>query len=151
LTSCSSKKGHDAVVEEIGGCDRGLAIVELGEGELRIGVEEGLLIDAPDALHVADIEGVLGAAIAWALALKFAMRLFLALGLLQRDELAFGKNDAVLRDLGFERLEPLLHCLEIMALPDRTDASGRDRKAELAQLIGDADLPKRGKLQGKLN
>jgi len=39
------EEGHDAIVDEIGGGDRGLAIVELGERDLRIGVEEGLLVD----------------------------------------------------------------------------------------------------------
>ncbi len=37
----------DAVVEQIGGGDRGLAVVELGERDLGIGVDEGLLIDPP--------------------------------------------------------------------------------------------------------
>jgi len=93
------------------------------------------------------MEGVLRAAVAGTLTLEFAMRLFLALGLLQRRELAFGKNNAVLGDLRLERLQPLLHRLEIMALPDRADAGGRDRKAQLAQFVGDADLAKRRKLQ----
>ena len=57
-------EGHHTVVEEIGRGERGLAIVELSEGDLGIGVDEGLLVDAPDPLHGADIEGVLGAAVA---------------------------------------------------------------------------------------
>jgi hypothetical protein len=36
------------VVQEIGRRDRRLAIIELGEGDLGIGIDEGLLIDAPD-------------------------------------------------------------------------------------------------------
>ena len=68
-----------AVVEEIGGGDRRLAIVELGEGDLSVGVDEGLLVDPPNPFQVADIERVLGAAIARMLALELAMRLLLAL------------------------------------------------------------------------
>ena len=41
-------EGHHTVVEEIGRGERGLAIVELSEGDLGIGVDEGLLVDAPD-------------------------------------------------------------------------------------------------------
>jgi hypothetical protein len=53
--------------------------IELGEGDLGVGVDEGLLVDAPNPLHVADLEDVLSSAIAGAIALEFAMRLLLAL------------------------------------------------------------------------
>ena len=52
------------------------------------------------------------------------MRLLFALGLLQRGELAFGQHQAFLSDLGFERLEPFLHRLKIMALPDPRTPAG---------------------------
>ena len=38
---------HDAIVDEIGRGDRRLAVIELGEGDLGVGVDEGLLVDAP--------------------------------------------------------------------------------------------------------
>src|SRR5215211_7116882 len=69
-------EGHHAVVQQVGGGERGLAIVEFGEGHLGIGVDEGLLVDAPDPLHVADVERVLGAAVARALALELAVASF---------------------------------------------------------------------------
>jgi len=37
------------VIEQIGRHLRGLAIIEFGEGQLGVGVEEGLLVDAPHA------------------------------------------------------------------------------------------------------
>jgi len=77
--------------------------------------------------------------------------LFLALGLFQRDELTFGKNQTLLRDLGLERLEPFLHRLEIMALPNRADAGGRNRKAQFAQFIGDTDLAEGGPIERELD
>ena len=40
---------HDPVVQQIGRGDRRLALVELGEGYLRVGVDEGLLVDPPHA------------------------------------------------------------------------------------------------------
>ena len=115
-------EGHDAVVEKVGGGDRRLSVIELGESHLGVGVDEGLLIDAPDALHVADVEGVLRAAIARALALELAMRFLLGLGLLQGRQLALGQHQALLRDFRLKRLQPLLHGLQIMALPDPAHA-----------------------------
>jgi len=44
--------------------DRRFAVIQLGEGDLGIGVDEGLLVDPPDALQGADIKRILGAAIA---------------------------------------------------------------------------------------
>ena len=73
------------------------------------------------------------------------------LGRLQRGELAFGQHQAFLGDLGLERLEPFLHRLKIMALPDAADASRRDRMAELAKLVGDADLAISRLVQRKLD
>src|ERR1700724_758850 len=81
------EEGDHAVVQKIGRRDRRLAIIELGASNLGIGVDKGLLVDTPDALQIANIERVLGAAVARMLALKFAMGLLLGLGLFQRDEL----------------------------------------------------------------
>ena len=78
------EEGHDAIVQEIGGGKRDLSVVEFGEGsDFRVGVDEGLLIDASHALHVADIEGVLGSAIARMLAVEPAMGFFFGLGFRQ--------------------------------------------------------------------
>ena len=52
-----------------------LRVVELGEGDLGVGIDESLLVDAPDPLHVADVERILGPAIARTFALELAMRL----------------------------------------------------------------------------
>ena len=46
---------HHPVIEDLGRGDRGLAIIQLGEGDLGIGVDEGLLVDAADPLYVADV------------------------------------------------------------------------------------------------
>src|SRR5262249_21614467 len=61
---------HHPVVEDLGRGDRGLAVIEFGEGDLGIGINKGLLIDPPDALQGADVKRVLGAAIAGALAFR---------------------------------------------------------------------------------
>ena len=100
---------HHPVIEDFGRGDRGLAVIQLGKGDLGVGVDKGLLIDPPDALQRADIEGVLRAAIARAFALELAMRLLVGLGLLERLNLRLRKQDAVLRHLRFQRLEAVLH------------------------------------------
>src|SRR6516164_4020833 len=61
------------IVEDLGRGDRRLAVIEFGEGDLGIGIDEGLLIDPPDALQGTDIKCVLGSAIAGALAFELAM------------------------------------------------------------------------------
>ena len=42
---------HHSVIEDFGRRNRGLAIIKLGKGDLGIGVDEGLLVDPPDALE----------------------------------------------------------------------------------------------------
>ena len=64
-----------AVVDEVGGRDRRLAIVELGAGNLAVGIDEGLLVDPSDPLEIADVERVLGPAIARMLAFELAVSL----------------------------------------------------------------------------
>jgi hypothetical protein len=96
---------HHPVIEDLGRGDRRLAIVKLGEGHLGVGVDDGLLVDPPDPLQRADIEGVLCPAIARAFALELAMRLLGGLGLLECGDLRLGQQDAFLCRLGFERLE----------------------------------------------
>jgi hypothetical protein len=117
---------HHPVVEYLGRGDRGLAIIELGEGHLGIGVDDGLLVDPPHALERANIERVLRPAIAGAFALELAMRFLVDLGLLERGDLRLGQQDALLRRLGFERLQPVLHRRQIVALPHAAHAGRRN-------------------------
>ena len=90
LTSWLSKKGMTRSFNRVSRGDRRLAIVELGAGHLGVGVDEGLLVDAAHALQIANIERILGAAVARMLALELAMGLLLGLGLFQRSNDPFG-------------------------------------------------------------
>src|SRR5215471_4806897 len=98
-------KRHHPVIEDLGGCDWGLAVIELGKADFGIGVDHGLLIDPAHTLQRADIEGVLSAAITGAFALELAVRFLVGLSLLEGSNLGFGQQDAILRHLGFESLE----------------------------------------------
>ena len=82
---------HHPVIEDLGGGDRRLAVIQLGEGDLGVGIDKGLLINPPDALQRSDLKGVLRAAIARALAFELAMRLLVGLRLLERGDLRFGQ------------------------------------------------------------
>jgi hypothetical protein len=68
------------VVEEFGGGQRRLSVVKLGEADLGVGVDEGLLVDASDAFQGPDTEGVLGAAVAGAFGDELAVGLLVGLG-----------------------------------------------------------------------
>jgi hypothetical protein len=96
------EEGDDAIVQQLRRGNRRLLRIQLGEADLRIGVDKGLLIDSPDPFQVADVEGVLGATVARAFALELAVGFFLALDTLERGELGFGEDAAVLGDLGLE-------------------------------------------------
>src|SRR6185312_8483793 len=118
------EKWQHTIIEQIGRRDGRLAIVELGKAYLGIGVDEGLLVDASNALQIADIERILGAAITWMLALELAVRLLLGLGLFQRNDLRLGQHQAFLGALGFQRLEPLVHRLQFVAQPKHRTPAG---------------------------
>src|SRR6266498_1310501 len=73
LNLMAVEEWQDPVVQKIGRRDWRLAIIELGEGHLGVGVDEGLLVDPPHALQIADIERILAAAVARMLALELAV------------------------------------------------------------------------------
>ena len=79
------------------------------------------------------------------------MRLLFRFGLLQGCDLRLGQDQALLRDLGLQRLEAFLHRLEIMALPDAAHAGRGDRIAEFPHFVGDANLAEGRLLQRKRN
>ena len=112
------------VIEHVGCRDRVLAVVELGKGELAVGVDEGLLVDAPDALQVADVVGVLRPEVARVLGLDHAVRLLVLSRLLERSDLVFCEDQALLGHLGRERLQTLLEGLQVMTQPDGAHAGG---------------------------
>src|SRR6266498_2457701 len=97
------------VVQQVGRGDRRLAVIQLAESDLGIGVDEGL--DPPDPLEIADVERVLRATVAGMLALELTVGLLLDLRALQRHNLRLGEHQPLLGTLGLQRLEPLLHRL----------------------------------------
>jgi hypothetical protein len=55
------EEGQDLVVEQIRRINGILRGVQLGEGDRRVGIDKGLLVDASHALEGADVEGILRA------------------------------------------------------------------------------------------
>ncbi len=80
--------------------------------------------------------------------LNFAVGLLLLLGFLQSAQLGFGQNQVLLGRLDYQRLQPLLERLQLMALTDGAHAAGRDEQPALLQLIAAAQLPIGGLLIG---
>jgi hypothetical protein len=85
------------VVEQIGGGERRLDVIELCKADRGVGVDEGLLVNAADPFERADMERVLGAAVPGTDALEFSMRFLVRLRLLQCRKLALGQDQAVLK------------------------------------------------------
>jgi len=96
------KERDHAVVQKISSYQSVLAVVELGEGDLRIGVNKRLLIDSAHTFKCAHIERILGTRIAWMSGLGITIGLFLLLGFLQSSRLPFGKNDTSLGGFGLQ-------------------------------------------------
>ena len=53
------KEGNDAVMEHIGCNQCVFPIIQFGKCHFGIGVNDGLLVDSSNPLHVTDIEGIL--------------------------------------------------------------------------------------------
>ena len=76
------------------------------------------------------------------------MGFLVRLGFLQPRKLALGENDPVLGDLGFQRLKPLRHRLQVMALPDTTHPGRGHRQPALTKFVRHAHLTESRLLEG---
>ena len=94
----------------------------------------------------ADVERVLRPTVAGALALELPVG-FLSVSAFSKAASWPGEDQALLGHLGFERLEALLHRLQIMALPHPAHARRRDGVPLFAHLVGDPDLAEGGLIQ----
>jgi len=63
------------------------------------------------------------------------VRLLLGLGLFQRDDLRLCQHQALLGALGFQRLEPLIHSLQVVAQPHTAHPGGGDREPALQKSL----------------
>ena len=77
------------------------------------------------------------------------LTLFKTARLFQRDHLRLGQHQALLGALGFQRLEPLGHGLQVVALPHAAHAGGRYGQPTFPQFVGDANLPEGRLFDGK--
>ena len=102
------------IVEKVSGGDRRLRAVELGVGDLGIGIHVGLLVDAPHALQRADIERILRTKVARMRGINLTAGFVILLLLLKRLDLGLGKNAAFLSYLGFQRFQSRFEVGQIM-------------------------------------
>src|SRR4051812_1121840 len=102
---------HHPVVQQIGCGERGLAIVEFGEGHLGRGVDERLLVDASDPLQGADVERVLRPTVAGALALELPVGFLIRLSLLHAKHRLRSLFAPRIELLAFGRLQAMGHGL----------------------------------------
>ena len=138
------KERYHPIIEQIGGRQRCLAIIELGETHLRVGINPRLLIDPAYTFQGANIETILRNTVARMFAFKFPMGFLVGLRLLQRDQLGFGQDAAFLGHFRLKGLQALFHGLKIMAQPDAAHAKGRDFAPTLLQFIRRASLAPSG-------
>ncbi len=101
------KEGENAIVQHVGRHQRVLAVVQFGKGDLGVGIDEGLLINSPDALDRADIVRILSSQVAGVRRFDFAVRFLFLFGLFQGTHLRFRQDMAwLLRQLCLQRFEP---------------------------------------------
>ena len=131
---------HYTVVQEIGSHQGVLAIVELYESYLSVGINEGLLVDSTDALQRAYVVGILGTQVTRVQALDLSVGLLLGLSLFKRSQLLFGKDKIFLSSFRFQCLEPFLECLQIMAEPDGPDTTWGNEDTFLLQFVRGPEL-----------
>lgn len=109
------KERQHPVIQQIGSGDRRLGGVELGHGHLAVGVDKGLLVDSPDPLDGADVEGVLRTQIAGVRGFDLTVGQVIVLLLLQRRHLSIGEHDALLGDLFLQGAQALLERRQVVA------------------------------------
>jgi hypothetical protein len=131
------------IIQQSGRRDRRLLVIHFREPHRAVGIDEGLLIDTPDARERAHLDGVMGAAVAGTLTVEFAMHFFVGLRLVQRHDLRLRQHQPLLGHLRLPRLEPVAQGLHIMPEPDTTHPRRRDGRGLFPELIGHTNLTPR--------
>lgn len=90
-----------AVVEQVSSQQGVATLMDLGERDLDVGIDEPLLVDVTNALDAADVVRVLRAKVTGSMGLDLAVRFLLGLGLLQSYYLRLGEEQSAMRDPGF--------------------------------------------------
>src|SRR5690606_38275903 len=129
---------NDFVVYHICCGDGVLTIIQLGKSNLRIGIDEGLLIDSPYAFDIANVVGILCTQVPRMLSLNLSESFALFSLTLHGDHLCFGENDSFLSNLCFKCSKSFSESLQVVALPYATNASRRNKHTTLTEFIGNA-------------
>jgi hypothetical protein len=109
------KKRQHPIILEFGRRHGRLPVIQGGESDLTVGINERLLVNPPRGLERARREGILGPTIPGVLTLKFPVGFLVGRRLLSRDDdLRFGEHEPLLGHLRLQSLEPFAHRLQIM-------------------------------------
>ena len=144
-------KRQNPVIEQVGRGDRGLGGVQVDLRDLAISIYMGLLINAPNTLESADIEGVLRSQIAGMGRLDLAAGCIIQLFLFQGLDLCLGQDTTFFGDFGLQRLQAGFDVRQILAQPDQSRAVGWDKYTQFVQLVGGASLTIGRRIGGRLD
>ena len=122
-------------MEQVRRRQRGSAIREFGKGSLTLGLEEGLLVDSPDALHWPTVKSILRPPLAGTFPLNLSGRLFLDFYLLYCRQVRFGQAMTLPRHLGCERPQPFVEILQSLPLPHTAAPRRGERNPPLRPVI----------------
>ena len=125
-----------SIMEQVGGGDRHLRGVDLGERQGTEGVDDDLNVDLADALERAPVERVLIEQFSGRRGLDMAHAELRRVAL-QQPDLFLGQDVGLLPGLGLEAQQALVARLQIMAEPDAAHAGRADVDALEAELVGD--------------
>src|SRR5579859_1778064 len=95
------KERQNTVIENICRSNGMLGLIEFGKCHPAVSVDKGLLVNAADALDIADIVGILGAEISGVLSFNLSKRLPAFLLPLHGHQLSFGQDKPFLGHTDF--------------------------------------------------
>jgi hypothetical protein len=115
LNAMLLEEGKNPIVEQIGGYGGVLPVIQLHEAKheakFAVGIDERLLLDAPNTFYIADEEGVLDSQILRMLGFDLSISFSLFYGLFQSRQLFFCKDPVFLNHLFFQGFRALFEGL----------------------------------------
>lgn len=116
-------KWQHTIIQQVSSRDRCFGYIQFTVCDLRVGVNERLLINASDSFQITHVERILRAQITGMCGFDFTTRFVIAGFTLQSDYLCFCQLDTVTGHFFLQCFQPLFEVLKVMPQPDRTDTT----------------------------